>query len=56
MPYVEGETLKERLASAKAQLSVDEALRLAREVAEALAYAHTPRHHPPRHQAGATSC
>jgi serine/threonine-protein kinase len=39
MPYVEGETLKERLARDGA-LPPDEALRLAREIAEALAYAH----------------
>ena len=40
MPYVEGETLQERLAK-EGQLSVNDAMRLAREVAEALAYAHT---------------
>jgi eukaryotic-like serine/threonine-protein kinase len=39
MPYVEGETLKERLAK-EGQLSVNDAMRLGREVAEALAYAH----------------
>jgi len=39
MPYVEGESLRERLAREGA-LPVDEALRLAREIAEALAYAH----------------
>ena len=39
MPYVEGMTLRERIESAR-QLPVDEALRLAREIAEALAYAH----------------
>jgi serine/threonine-protein kinase len=39
MPYVEGETLRERLERDGA-LPVDDALRLAREVAEALAYAH----------------
>jgi len=39
MPYVEGESLRERLAREGA-LPADEALRLAREVAEALAYAH----------------
>jgi serine/threonine-protein kinase len=39
MPYVEGETLKERLAREGA-LAPEEAIRLAREVADALAYAH----------------
>jgi hypothetical protein len=40
MPYVAGETLRDRLEREK-QLSVDEALRLTREVAEALGYAHS---------------
>jgi serine/threonine-protein kinase len=39
MPHVEGETLRDRLQKQGA-LPVDEALQLAREVAEALAYAH----------------
>jgi serine/threonine-protein kinase len=39
MPYVEGETLKDRLGREGA-LPVDEALRIAREVADALSYAH----------------
>ncbi|HET9292698.1 MAG TPA: protein kinase [Gemmatimonadales bacterium] len=39
MPYVEGESLQARLRR-EAQLPVQDALRLAREVAEALAYAH----------------
>ena len=39
MPLVEGETLPERLTREK-QLPVHEALRIAREVAEALGYAH----------------
>jgi serine/threonine-protein kinase len=39
MPYVPGETLRERLQREGA-LPADDALRLAREVAEALAYAH----------------
>jgi TolB-like protein/tRNA A-37 threonylcarbamoyl transferase component Bud32/Flp pilus assembly protein TadD len=39
MPYVEGESLRERVQREGA-LPVDEALRLAREVAEALGYAH----------------
>jgi serine/threonine-protein kinase len=40
MPYVEGETLRDRLLREK-QLPVDEALRIAHEVADALGYAHT---------------
>jgi TolB-like protein len=39
MPYVEGESLHERLARDR-RLPVDEAVRLAREVADALDYAH----------------
>jgi serine/threonine-protein kinase len=39
MPYVEGETLRERLVRAK-QLPVDQAVRIAREVAGALEHAH----------------
>jgi eukaryotic-like serine/threonine-protein kinase len=39
MPYIEGETLRDRLAREK-QLPVEEALRLTREVALALDYAH----------------
>jgi len=39
MPYVEGETLKDRLTREGA-LPVEESLRIAREVADALAYAH----------------
>jgi TolB-like protein/tetratricopeptide (TPR) repeat protein/tRNA A-37 threonylcarbamoyl transferase component Bud32 len=39
MPYVEGGSLRERLEQG-GQLPMDEALRLAREVTEALAYAH----------------
>ena len=39
MPYVEGETVREKIQR-EGQLSVTDALRLAREVAEALAYAH----------------
>lgn len=38
MPYVEGETLRARIA--KGPLSVSEAMRVFREIAEALAYAH----------------
>jgi hypothetical protein len=39
MPYIEGESLRERLDREK-QLGVDEAVRIAREVADALDYAH----------------
>jgi serine/threonine protein kinase/tetratricopeptide (TPR) repeat protein len=39
MPYIDGETLRERLAGGR-QLSLDAARRLVREVASALAYAH----------------
>jgi serine/threonine protein kinase len=39
MPYVEGESLREKLNREK-RLSVDEAVRIAREVADALSYAH----------------
>ena len=39
MPYIEGETLRSRLQREK-QLSVDEALRITREAADALQYAH----------------
>jgi TolB-like protein len=40
MPYVEGESLRARLDRER-QLPVDEAVRLASEIADALAYAHT---------------
>ncbi len=39
MPFVEGETLRERLSREK-QLPVDDAVRIAREAADALDYAH----------------
>ena len=39
MPFVEGETLRDRLVREK-QLPLEDALRIAREVADALAYAH----------------
>ena len=42
MPYVDGESLHDRIKR-ETQLPVDEALRIAREVAEALAYAHSRR-------------
>jgi serine/threonine-protein kinase len=40
MPYVEGESLRQRLAREK-QLPVEDALRIARDVADALSYAHS---------------
>jgi serine/threonine-protein kinase len=40
MPFVEGESLRDRLDREK-QLSVDQAVRIAREVADALSYAHS---------------
>jgi len=40
MPYVEGETLRDRLDREK-QLPVEEALQITREVADALSYAHS---------------
>ena len=40
MPYIEGESLRDRLVREK-QLPVDEAVRIAREVADALDYAHS---------------
>ena len=40
MPFIEGETLRDRLVR-ETQLSVEDALQIAREVADALAYAHS---------------
>jgi serine/threonine-protein kinase len=40
MPFVEGESLRDRLSREK-QLPVDDALRITREVADALSYAHS---------------
>ncbi|HEU5304717.1 MAG TPA: protein kinase, partial [Gemmatimonadales bacterium] len=40
MPYIEGESLRERLARER-QLPVNDALQIAREVADALSYAHS---------------
>jgi serine/threonine protein kinase len=40
MPYVEGESLRDRLTREK-QLPVDDALQISREVADALSYAHS---------------
>jgi aminoglycoside phosphotransferase (APT) family kinase protein len=51
MPYVDGETLRARLERER-QLPVEDAVRLAREVADALQYAHDHRIIPSRHQAG----
>ena len=39
MPFVDGETLRDRLEREK-QLPIDDAVRIAREVADALEYAH----------------
>ena len=39
MPFIDGETLREKLTRER-QLSIDEAVRIAREVADALDYAH----------------
>src|SRR5204863_8570063 len=39
MPYVQGETVREKL-SRETQFGIDEAIRIAREVADALDYAH----------------
>ena len=39
MPFVEGESLRDRLKREK-RLPLDDALRIAREVADALSYAH----------------
>ncbi len=50
MPYVEGEVLRDRLTREK-QLPVEEAVAIAREVADALSYAHAPRRGAPGHQA-----
>jgi serine/threonine protein kinase/tetratricopeptide (TPR) repeat protein len=40
MPYIEGESLRDRL-NRERQLQIDDALRITREVADALGYAHT---------------
>ena len=40
MPYVEGETLRQRIRREK-QLAIDDALQISREVADALSYAHS---------------
>lgn len=51
MPFVEGESLRRRLAREK-QLPIGEAVRIATEVASALDYARPPRRHSSRHHAG----
>ena len=51
MPYVEGETLRDKL-NRETQLGVEEAVRITREVADALDYAHRHGRDPPGHQAG----
>ena len=51
MPFVEGESLRDRLAREK-QLPLDDALRIAREVADALRLRPRPRRGPPGYQAG----
>ena len=50
MPYVEGETLRERLER-RGRCRWRGACGIAREVADALDYAHRARRRPPRHQA-----
>ena len=50
MPYVEGDTLKDRLER-EHQLPVADAVHIATDMAEALDYAHPPRRDSPRHQA-----
>jgi serine/threonine protein kinase len=51
MPFIDGETLRARLTRTRL-LPLPEAMLIAREVADALAYAHGARRDPPRHQAG----
>ena len=50
MPFIEGETLRDKL-NRETQLGVDEAVRIAREVADALRLRAPARRDPPRHQA-----
>ena len=49
LELVEGETLAERIAAS--HVPVEDALKLAEQIAEALEAAHQERRHPPRHQA-----
>ena len=51
MPFVEGESLRARLER-EGELPIADVVRVLREVASALAYAHRQRHRAPRHQAG----
>ena len=50
MPFIEGESLRDRLRRER-QLPVEDALRIAREAADALDYAHQHGVDPPGHQA-----
>ncbi len=50
MPYIDGESLRQKLERER-QLSVPEAVRLAKEVASALGYAHRHGVYPSRRQA-----
>ena len=49
MELVEGETLAERIA--RGPIPMDEALPIAKQIAEALEAAHEQGHHPPRSEA-----
>ena len=51
MPFIEGETLRDKL-NRETQLGVDEAVRIAREVLDALAVCARARHRAPRREAG----
>jgi len=55
MPYVEGESLRDRLTREK-QLPVEDAVRIATEVGDALEYGPPARHRAPGHQSRRTSC
>ena len=50
MPFIEGETLRNKL-NRETQLGIDEAVRIARDVARRARLRAPPRRHPPRHQA-----
>ena len=51
MPFIEGETLRDRLQREK-QLPIGDAIRLATEIAERPRLRPSPQRHPPGHQAG----